>query len=71
VDPLHRSDEDLIQPLVVFCHVHFKRGIRQVLQRAGSTESGLYEAMEQVLYVDDADSYQAILDHLIGKIDVH
>lgn len=56
---------------MVFCHVHFKRGIRQVLQRAGSTESGLYEAMEQVLYVDDADSYQAILDHLIDKTDVH
>ncbi|KAJ5385717.1 hypothetical protein N7509_008258 [Penicillium cosmopolitanum] len=58
--------QTLIRPLVVFCHVHFKRGIIQAIERANGCRDGIYEAMEQVLYVDDRDSYFAILHDLIG-----
>ena len=65
-DPEHRDGKSLTRQIVIFCHIHFTRGVDDALRRAGGGQPGIRQRMLQLLYAEDREGYNAVVDFIIG-----
>lgn len=66
IDDHHRPNEWHIQHVIIYCTIHFKRGILRAVGTASS--SGFFwEQMEQLLYVPTQAEYIELCNLIIGK----
>ncbi|KAJ5439313.1 uncharacterized protein N7458_010311 [Penicillium daleae] len=63
-DPEHRDGIVLIRQIAIFCHIHFTRGVDDALRRAGGGQPGVRQRMLQLLYAEDREGYNAVIDFL-------
>jgi len=66
IDPQKTDVALQVIRLVIFCQIHFKRGIKQVLKR-GEHHHGAAERMESILYCSSKDDYMKVCNTLISK----
>jgi hypothetical protein len=56
-----------MRKMALFCHIHFTRGVDEALKRVGGGQPGIRQRMLQLLYADDWEGYNAVIDFIIGK----
>ena len=61
-----RDGEALAKEMVVFCHIHFTRGVDEALKRAGGGAPGIRERMLQLLYAESKEGYEALANDIVG-----
>ena len=71
VDPLHRPWAWQVQQSVVYCYIHFKRGVERAVQKAYTTVDKSahtpYSHMLQLLQCKTEEEYLSLCDGLMSK----
>lgn len=65
-DPEKRPASEQGLSLILFCQIHFKRGVKQALQNTNHNP-GAGERMISILYAQTEDDYLKTLDFIICK----
>lgn len=69
IDPMHNTWQWQIQRILVYCTVHFKRGIDRAIGQGDSrANDSMYGRMHELLNCKTKQDYMDLCDFLIGKI---
>ena len=67
IDALHRDARVLSANQVVFCQIHFNRGINDCLKKEVSIPTGAASIMRSILETSTSDEYNEALDWMIER----
>lgn len=67
IDPLHRDSRVLSANQVVFCQIHFDRGINDCLKKEASIPTGAASIMRSILETSTSEEYREALDWIIER----
>ncbi|KAJ6027468.1 hypothetical protein N7460_012285 [Penicillium canescens] len=67
IDPLHRDPRVLSANQIVFCQIHFDRGINDCLKKEMSIPTGAASIMRSILEVSTSEGYYEALDWIIER----